>query len=358
MTTIVDMPYDHPDPVTSVDLHRQKVAAIETLAHAHVALYATIPPVPDPAAIAGLVAEGGCAFKISSFEAYPHRCPRIGADAVMVLFGALGRSLPVGLHNEDQDLIRATEARFKAEGRTRATDHSDARPAAAEMAATVGFLELAAAAGGHAHIVHISVPEGFDAVSAHRGGATAEMCAHYLVFDAADMERLGGKLKVNPPIRPGVRDALWDRLKASEFVSSDHSAWGLERKSSENIFEVAAGMPGLEVLLPAFFTEALRREGEAAALQMTARLLAEGPARFFGLTSKGRIAPGMDADLVVLAPGDWTYDARANPEGPGWSAYDGMTFAARPIETWVGGHLAFDGAAVTGARAGTYARRR
>ncbi|WP_085879387.1 dihydroorotase [Roseisalinus antarcticus] len=365
VTTIVDMPYDDPDPITTGDLLAQKVTAIGELAHSNVALYGTVPVTPDPADIAALVAGGVCAFKISSFEAHPHRFPRIGSGAVLALFEALrDTGLPVGIHNEDQEVVRATEAAFRAAGRTRPEDHSPSRPPVAEMSATATFLELGAAQGGHAHIVHISIPEGFDLVAEHRARgerATAEMCLHYLLFDAAeDMPRLGAKMKVNPPIRAGLRDALWEVIETgrANFVSSDHSAWGLERKSSDNIFEVAAGMPGLETLLPGFFTEALRRTGDGdAAARLAAALLSEGPADFFGLSTKGRLAPGADADLAILAPEPFTYDCKANPDGPGWSAYDGMTFSVRPAATYVGGQLAYDGRAVTGLTAGTFARR-
>ncbi|WP_068115834.1 dihydroorotase [Tropicimonas marinistellae] len=365
VTTIVDMPYDHPDPIMTVDLLEQKVAAIEELAHTNVALYATIPTEPDPADIRGLVEAGVAAFKISSFEAHPHRFPRIGSDAVLTLFESLdGTGLPVGLHNEDQEVIRATEAKFRAEGRTTPLDHSPSRPPVAEMSATATFLELGASLGGHAHIVHISIPEGFELVAEHaaRGEkASAEMCLHYLLFDADEhMPKLGPKLKVNPPIRSGVRDALWQVIEdgGAAFVSSDHSAWGLERKASDNIFEVAAGMPGLETLLPGFYTEALRRTGSVEmAACLTAALLAEGPADFFGLATKGRLEPGCDADIAVLAPGEVVYNSALIPEGSSWSAYDGMTFAATTVATYVNGVLAWNGKAVTEETPGTYARR-
>src|SRR5690606_30996871 len=130
--------------------------------------------------------------------------------------------------------------------------------------------ELGAATGSHLHIVHISAAEGFDLVAGYRARgvpATAEMCVHYLLFDAeADIPRLGGLLKVNPPIRSGQKEALWQVLEAGDaaFVSSDHSAWPLERKQNASIFDVAAGMPGLETLLPAFFTAAAARKGADA----------------------------------------------------------------------------------------------
>ena len=350
VTTIVDMPYDHPNPVTTAAVLAEKIAAVEALSFCDVALYGTIPTTPRDADIRALIDGGVCAFKISSFEAHPHRFPRIGGAAALHLLRALESSgLPLGLHNEDQEIVAAATRQFIAEGRTEPQDHGDSRPPVAELAATANFLELGASTRSHVHIVHISLAEGFRLVAAYRGRgveATAEMCLHYLLFDAdPDMKRLGGLLKVNPPIRRGEREGLWDVLESGgcSFVSSDHSAWPIERKQNASIFDVAAGMPGLEVLLPGFFTAAAARHGAEAAALMTAKLLGDAPARFFGLTGKGRLAPGHDADIAVLADRPTVYDAGRNDLGPGWSAYDGMTLAVTPSATFVRGVEVWDG---------------
>lgn len=350
VTTIVDMPYDHPVPVTTGVVLAEKIAAINSLSVCDVALYGTVPTTPNLVHVQELIDGGVCAFKISSFEAHPDRFPRIGNAATLLLLETLeGTGLPLGLHNEDQELVASTTKRFIAEGRTTPLDHSASRPPVAELTATANFLELAAATSAHAHIVHISIADGFDMVAAYRARgvhATAEMCVHYLLFDAdADMKDLGGLLKVNPPIRSGEVDKLWEVLQRGDatFISSDHSAWPLERKQTASIFDVAAGMPGLEAMLPAFFTAAARRYGFDAAARMSADLLSDKPARFFGLSSKGRLEAGYDADIMVLAPQAMIYDAKRNPLGPGWSAYHGETFSVTPAATFVRGQQAWDG---------------
>ncbi|WP_375449928.1 dihydroorotase family protein [uncultured Devosia sp.] len=260
--------------------------------------------------------------------------------------------MPLGLHNEDQELVASTTKRFIAEGRTTPLDHSASRPPVAELTATANFLQLAAATSAHAHIVHISIVDGFGIVAAYRARgvhATAEMCVHYLLFDAdADMARLGGMLKVNPPIRSGEMEKLWEVLERGDatFISSDHSAWPLERKQTASIFDVAAGMPGLEAMVPAFFTAAAKRYGVEGAARISADYLSDRPARFFSLSTKGRLEAGYDADVVVLAPQAMTYDAKRNPRGPGWSAYDGQSFSVTPAATFVRGQQAWDGKSV------------
>jgi hypothetical protein len=87
-----------------------------------------------------------------------------------------------------------------------------------------------------------------------------------------------------------------------------------------------AGVPGLETLLPAFFTAAAARGLEAA--RLAAAQLSERPARFFGLwPHKGCIAPGADADLTVLT--------RATMSGPAptrMTSSTGARSTAEPLQ--------------------------
>ena len=292
------------------------------------------------------------------------RFPRITNEHTLTLLETLADTdLPVGLHNEDQDIVKAVSARFLAEGRTAPKDHDPSRPEVAELVATANFLELGAATGAHVHIVHISTPRGFELVRRYRDEgvrATAEMCVHYLHFDAAeDIERLGALMKVNPPIRSNARDALWDELFAGnvDFVSSDHSAWPLARKQADSIFKVAAGIPGLETLAPVFYSDLAERVEDPAL--MTALYLAEKPARFFGLwPRKGALVPGADADITILDPTSYTYSASATNNGLNWSPFDSERLAARPAATFVRGALAWDGTSIVGkAGHGRYVRR-
>lgn len=364
VTTIVDMPYDSPDPITTVDLLHQKIAKVEELAHCDVAIYGTVASGQKPTEIAAMAAEGICALKISAFESHPIRFPRIPADQTLDLLEvAADVGLPVGLHNEDQEIVRARIARLAAAGKTTFEWHSPSRPPAAELAATAAFLELGAVTGAHVHIVHISLPRGYELVEQYRREgfkATAEMCVHYLIFDAAEHgPKWGAKLKVNPPIREGVRDRLWHAFDrgAIEFISSDHSSWPVTNKGTPSVFDAGAGIPGLETLVPSFYTALARREAEPIALM--AEYLSERPARFFGLwPKKGALAVGADADITVIEPAEWTYEAAGAHDDLNWSPFDGETFLCRVAATFVRGQKCWDGSAIVSTPGtGAYAAR-
>ena len=171
VTTIVDMPYDNPDPLNTVERLEAKVGAISEHAHANVALYATIMPRQSAKDVIPLIERGVVAFKISGFESSPTRFPRIAADQALDLLEALApTNIPLGLHNEDQEIVRARIARARNAAESGIEAHSASRPLAAELASTAHFLELGAASGAHAHIVHLTSSRGFQLVKSLQAG--------------------------------------------------------------------------------------------------------------------------------------------------------------------------------------------
>ena len=85
-----------------------------------------------------------------------------------------------------------------------------------------------------------------------------ETCPQYLMLNHEEhTKRFGAKTKHYPPIRPKAEtERLWTHIANNDctFVSSDHVSWGLERKGNPDVFKNSSGGPGLETLLPAFWT--------------------------------------------------------------------------------------------------------
>ena len=348
VTTIVDMPFDEPDPVWSRDLLDAKIETADAVAHCDVALYGMVKKKVEVDQIASLAEGGVCAFKMSTYEANPHRFPRIPHHEMARAFSAIAETgLTVAVHNEDQEVVDDAIARFKEAREMGANVHHPSRPPLAELLANAAILEMGAQTGARAHIVHSSLARGFDMARQYRDQgfqATCETCIHYLVFDESDAIERGARGKVNPPIRPDQREAIWEKVVAGEaaFVSSDHCSWPLERKPDDNIFQAAPGAPGVECLLPAMVTEVANR-GYAPTL--VAEMLCEGPARHFGLwPKKGAIRVGSDADLVVVGRDAYRHDdATLHCNLAPWSPYDGMEMAGRVMKVWLRGTEAFTG---------------
>jgi allantoinase len=68
--------------------------------------------------------------------------------------------------------------------------------------------------------------------------------------------------------------------------------------------------------------------------------MCEAPAALAGLSHKGAIATGHDADLVVFDPGaDWVVDASALAHRHPVTPYHGARLTGRPLATYLRGTL-------------------
>jgi len=348
VTTIIDMPFDDPIPINTLDLFNQKVEAVQRYATVDVGLYVTARKDGNYRMLRELVEAGALSIKLSTYEYHPVRFPRFDTGEMLEIFlEASQLGVPVAFHNEDQDLVGRLMARAAAQGKKGMEIHGAGRAPIAELVADAQVLELAANTGVRCHIVHSTVAAGNQIARYYREqGAkiSVETCVHYLVFNDHDALRQGAFLKLNPPLRSETeRLALWDSLAAGEidFVSTDHVAWPISRKSDPDMAKNGSGIPGLETLLPAFYTAAVRDHGFAP--EFLARMIAENPARHFGLyPRKGVLAPGADADIAVLRLGECEFAAGRMASAIKWSPYAGMKMAGEVAATYLRGRKVYE----------------
>lgn len=352
ITTMVDMPYDDPEPVASRAQLDAKITDIEKNCVVDVALFATINETHGIEALAGLIEGGACAFKFSTFEATPGRFPRLEEDTLYEVFKRLAPSgLACAVHNQIQDLTRKNIVRMVAEGDTGWDAFARAHTPLIENLATSIIYEIGAETGARAHAVHVSTSRGFELYKMYKQQGyqvSIETCVQYLMLNHEDhAEKLGAKIKHYPPIRPKEEmELLWTHIANGDctFVSSDHVSWGLERKSNPDIFKNASGGPGLETLLPALWTGC---EERSISPTMVAKLLAYNAAKHFLLDDrKGGLDVGQDADFVILEPGRFVFDASKSLSAVTWSSFDGREFTVQVKETWCRGQQVYDGSTI------------
>jgi allantoinase len=344
VTTIVDMPYDDGSLIANADRFRKKATEAGEQARVDFALYATVDPEEGSVRIAELIEAGAAAFKFSTFGTHPKRFPRIPPQILFSCFRAIGpRGLIAGIHNENDEMVRAFTAEVEALEITDYRAHGLSRPPITEALATAEVYELGAGAGCPVHIVHCSISRGYELAAAYRAQgqpATIEACIHYLTLDEEnDVRRLVGKAKINPPLRPRHEvEALWHHLAAGNVtvVSTDHVSWSEDRKSDPNMLKNASGVPGLEVLYPLLMKGLSERD---LPLTHAARLLAHNPAELFRITdAKGALAVGRDADIVLMRREPYRYSAAESGNNfVSWSPYDGIELPFRVTAAFLRG---------------------
>ncbi|GLQ54993.1 dihydroorotase [Devosia nitrariae] len=350
VTTIVDMPYDEGNLVCSAEAVERKLAHAAPQARVDFALYGTIDPEDGARRIPEMVEAGVAAFKFSTFGTDPKRFPRIPPQLLAECFAALAPTgLAAGVHNEDDEFVRTAMEEVKASGITDWRAHGLSRPPLTELLAMLEIYEIGAATQCPVHVVHCSLSRGYEIARRYRDeghAATIECCIHYLTLDEEnDVARLGGKAKINPPIRPRAEvEKLWQHVASGNvtLVSTDHVSWSEDRKTNPDMLANASGVPGLEAMVPLFVKGALAR---GIPLTWAAKLMAGNPARHFRLDHiKGALTPDRDADITVLLPRPKVYDAAASGHNVvGWSPYNGIELPWTVGATFLRGEMVFDG---------------
>jgi dihydroorotase len=119
-----------------------------------------------------------------------------------------------------------------------------------------------------------------------------------------------------------------------DVLGSDHAPHTLEEKAKPYPSS-PSGMTGVQTLVPILLDHV---NAGRLSLQRLVDLTSAGPARLFGIASKGRIAVGYDADLTVVdLKRRATITNRWIASRAGWSPYDGVDVIGWPVGTFVRG---------------------
>ena len=268
---------------------------------------------------------------------------------VMVAIAEAGGMLL--LHCEDNDMAEAMIPTFLDSGRTAPIYHARSKPPEVENKAMENVIALNRQTGGRTFIVHLTTKEGVDMVGRARGeglDVIAETCTHYLVMTDEMLERDEGlKWICSPPLRDSEhQDMLWRGLADGRLVqvTSDDATYGWESKLyGKDRFDLCPnGMPGIE---PRFTT--LYSAGVATgriSLPRFVELVATNPAHIFGMTQKGSLDPGKDADIVLFDPNEtWTMGQATTHSNNDWHAYEGVEVTGRVKKVFARGELIVDG---------------
>ena len=309
VTTLVDMPLNSIPPTTTREAFAAKRAAANGQCTVDVGFWGGVVP-GNAGELAGLVADGVRGFKCflvdSGVEEFGWVGERDLRPAMQILAG-LGA--PLLVHAEIAGPIDAATAALAARHAdpTKYATYLASRPGTAEEQAIALVTGLCRETRARTHIVHHSAASAIGQLRSARAEGlplTAETCPHYLHFTAESIPDGATPFKCAPPIRDAQnREALWAALAEGvlDLVASDHSPCSPNLKAMEQGDYMAAwgGVAGLQLALCVVWTEAARRGHTLIDL---VRWMCEGPARLARLTgTKGAIAPGAHADLVIFA---------------------------------------------------------
>jgi allantoinase len=304
VTTALEMPLNAIPPTTTVTAFEAKLAAASAVSRVDFGLWGGIVP-GNRDALPELAQRGVVAFKaFMSSSGTPDfgRADDLTLYEAMAVVAGLPRARLVAVHAESETITHGLAQRARAAGRVAVRDYLASRPAIAETEAITRAIELATASDCPLHIVHVSTGRGVALVAQARArgvDVTCEVTPHHLLLTEADAERLGAIAKCAPPLRDESQcAALWDGLARGDvaFVASDHSPCPPALRTGD-AFSAWGGIAGCQSNLELMLTH-----GPSAGLGVAtlADRLAGAAASRFGLSDKGSLTVGADADIVLV----------------------------------------------------------
>ncbi len=338
VTTIVDMPNSSLPPTTTVDALEVKRAAARGQCHVDVGFWGGA-VANNRKHLAPLLEAGVLGFKgylIPETDQFRHLTPADLWDVLAELRTLDGLLI---VHAEDAEVVAAAPA----PGGPRFADYAASRPDTAEVVAVTRLVEASRMTGTRTHVVHLAAAAALPVLrAARRDGVpiTAETCPHYLTFAAETVPDGATPFACTPPIRSGAdRELLWAALAEGtvDCVVSDHAPCTVAAKHLDtgDFARADPGVSSLQVALAATWTGVARRGHGLAEL---ARWTATRTARIAGLSGKGAIAVGRDADLVRFDPDAHTVvDQEALRHRNKLTAYHGLTLRGAVRDTWLRG---------------------
>lgn len=289
-----------------------------------------------------------------------------------VMDAARARGMVVMIHAENDAIIRRTRQLLVDSGRTGLVYHTLAHAEVAEREAVNRASALAEVTGARLVIVHLSSPATTEELSRARArGADVigETCPQYLFLSGADLDRApldAARFMFSPPPRaPGRGVGLWPLLEKGDIAlwSSDHSPFRLADKLRDparpDFTTAISGVPGLETRLPLLFSEGLLQGRVTLARYLD--LAGAAAARLYGLDhAKGRIAPGLDADIALWDPQKrWQIRHEDLHSAVDFTSYEGRRLTGKPVSLLLRGKAVIrDEALVAAPPAGRFVPRR
>ena len=314
--------------------------------------------------------EGITSFKL--FTAYPGVLYSTDAE----IFRAMQKAGQIGsmvmMHCENGIVIDEIIRDHINRGETDPYFHSLSRPEAMEAEATYRCIQIAKVAGAPMYVVHLSAKEALEQVMIARDrgqNVFAETCPQYLYRSIEDLARPGmdgfegANFVCSTPLRHKEHQAeLWRGIRMNDLsvVSTDHCPFCFKEQKEigrGDFSKIPNGMAGVEHRMDLLYQGTVNGN---LSLARWIEVAATTPARLFGLyPSKGVIAPGSDADIVIYNPNvKQTLGVEMHHMAVDYSAYEGEVIDGRCDMVMSRGRVVIENGRYVGTKGqGSYVKR-
>ncbi len=326
----------------------------------HVLLNGKIPPA-ILAEIPEVIQAGYPSMKIFMTEVRPERSNwKLHLGDIWEVLQVLGKHDGIAcIHAEDNDLVMHMYEKYFREGRAQFQHMSEVHSSLSEDISYRRVIRLAENVERAAlYMMHVSARTGIEAIAESRARGFpiyGEALHQYALFTSEDYKRPNGQIYHTYPGLKTKDDhkAMWEAMQtgAINCIATDGVCTPFAVKiQGDRIDNTVGGSVGVEPRVAVMYTETVVNRGWP--IELFVDLVAANAARLFGLyPRKGVIAPGSDADIVVLDPGRAGKIRADDLHESDYTPWEGYEAAAWPDMTLLRGKVVVEGSRFAGSPA-------
>ena len=213
------------------------------------------------------------------------------------------------VHSEDDDIVQYMYKKLTEEERTEWFNIHEVHNNMSEDVSFRRVLRVAEWTGAAVYFVHVSAKEGVNSIREARGKGMpiyGETLHNYASFTSEDYKAADGmKYHTYPSLKSEEdRLALWDGLingGLNTMATDEYCTDFAMKLGGRTIHDITGGHNGAETRVGITYSEGVSKLGMS--LQRFAEVTSTNAARIMGYyPRKGAIAPGSDADIVLIDP--------------------------------------------------------
>ncbi|TFH00017.1 MAG: hypothetical protein E4H14_20035 [Candidatus Thorarchaeota archaeon] len=328
ITTVVDMPNSNPPVLTRKVLDQKITNALENR-FVNVGFYAGI----------GKIFDASMVPDILGLKVYPHAPLLYGVQydntrIVKCINLANKHNLPLLFHPDSSSGNEKPET---------LEEFFLVHSCESEVNSVQAFLNAKVEYEARLHVCHVSCAATARLILEHRAEhtLTAEVTPHHMLLSGDMFSHENGSAKMLPPLRSPYDNQMLTQALCTkcgiDCVASDHAPHTRSEKTSP-FLDAASGIPGLETILPLMLTEVF--DGRISWVDFL-RVCCSGPAKILGISNKGILAVGYDADIVIVRRHEWYISGEYFYSKAKITPFEGRRVLAKPVTTLVNGQIVY-----------------
>ena len=269
------------------------------------------------------------------------------------------------VHSEDDDMVQHMYRKLANEERTEWWNMHLAHNNESEDVSFRRVLNVAEWTGSPVYFVHVSARQGIQAIGESRAKGMpvyGETLHNYCCFNADNYREENGMQYHTYPSLKSEEDrlALWDGIVRGGLntMATDEycTSWDV-KIAGKTVSDVTGGHNGAETRMGVTYSEGVSKRGMS--LQRFVDVTSANAAKIMGLyPRKGVIAPGSDADIVLIDPNVKKRLAREDFHISDYSIWEGFDIEGWPVTTILRGKVVLENGQFTATLGGGQFLRR